>query len=147
MSERRELLQEQKQEIREAFTLFDLDNDGLLDRHELKAALRALGLDASRETLQTHFNTTTGTTTTSYDTFFRGAAALALARDPKDEVRRAFALFTGGKDTLTVGDLRRVANELGEQVPESELAAMIDEFDTDGDGALSWDDFAQLIME
>lgn len=165
MSERRELLQEQKQEIREAFTLFDLDNDGLLDKHELRAALRALGLDSSRETIQQHFinnidnninsntvsssssSTNNTSNTVSYDTFFRGAASLTLSRDPKEEVRRAFQLFTGGRDTLTVGDLRRVANELGESITETELIAMIDEFDNDGDGALSWDEFASLIME
>lgn len=40
-----ELLNEQKQEIREAFSLFDMNNDGLLDYHEFKVALRALGFD------------------------------------------------------------------------------------------------------
>jgi centrin-3 len=43
-----ELLDEQKQEIREAFSLFDMDNDGCLDYHELKVAFRALGFDLSK---------------------------------------------------------------------------------------------------
>lgn len=43
-----ELLNEQKQEIREAFSLFDMNNDGLLDYHELKVALKALGFDLSK---------------------------------------------------------------------------------------------------
>lgn len=43
-----ELLNEQKQEIREAFSLFDMDNDGNLDYHEFKVALRALGFDMSK---------------------------------------------------------------------------------------------------
>ncbi|QBM86551.1 EF-hand domain pair [Metschnikowia aff. pulcherrima] len=43
-----ELLNEQKQEIREAFSLFDMNNDGLLDYHELKVALRALGFELSK---------------------------------------------------------------------------------------------------
>ena len=33
---RRELTEEEKQEIKEAFDLFDTDNDGALDYHELK---------------------------------------------------------------------------------------------------------------
>lgn len=44
-----ELLAEQKQEIREAFQLFDMNHDGKLDYHELKVALRALGFDASKK--------------------------------------------------------------------------------------------------
>lgn len=43
-----ELLNEQKQEIREAFSLFDMNNDGCLDYHELKVAFRALGFELSK---------------------------------------------------------------------------------------------------
>lgn len=35
---KKELLEEQKQEIREAFNLFDMNNDGYLDYHELKVS-------------------------------------------------------------------------------------------------------------
>lgn len=37
---RRELSEEQKQEIREAFELFDTDKDGSIDYHELKVKYR-----------------------------------------------------------------------------------------------------------
>jgi len=40
-----ELSQEQKQEIKEAFDLFDSDGKKKLDYHEVKVALRALGFD------------------------------------------------------------------------------------------------------
>ena len=43
-------------------------------------------------------------------------------------------------------NLRRVARELGETLPDSELQAMLNEFDTDGDGALSLADFSNIIM-
>ena len=36
---RRELSEEQKQEIREAFDLFDTDKDQAIDDHELKVAI------------------------------------------------------------------------------------------------------------
>lgn len=47
----RELLNEQKQEIREAFSLFDMNSDGYLDYHELKVAFRALGFELSKKEL------------------------------------------------------------------------------------------------
>lgn len=47
-SVKQELLNEQKQEIREAFSLFDMNSDGKLDYHELKVAFRALGFDLSK---------------------------------------------------------------------------------------------------
>ena len=39
---------DQKQEIKEAFELFDTDKDNYLDYHELKVAMRALGFDAKK---------------------------------------------------------------------------------------------------
>lgn len=37
---RREITEEQKQEIKEAFDLFDTDKDGAIDYHELKVRSR-----------------------------------------------------------------------------------------------------------
>lgn len=45
---RPELTDEQKQEIKEAFDLFDTDKDGCVDYHELKVAMRALGFDLKK---------------------------------------------------------------------------------------------------
>lgn len=39
---------DQRQEIKEAFELFDTDKDGAIDYHELKVAMRALGFDMKK---------------------------------------------------------------------------------------------------
>ena len=41
-------IQEQKQEIKEAFDLFDTEKSGSIDYHELKVTLRALGFDVKK---------------------------------------------------------------------------------------------------
>lgn len=68
-----ELLNEQKQEIREAFSLFDMNNDGCLDYHELKVAFRALGFELSkREVLDIiHEYDTDDRNLITYESFFQ----------------------------------------------------------------------------
>ena len=46
---RTELTEEQKQEIKEAFDLFDTDGSGSIDAKELKVAMRALGFEPRKE--------------------------------------------------------------------------------------------------
>ena len=74
-------------------------------------------------------------------------ASRILARDPTEEILRAFDLFDeGGKGKISLQDLRRVARELGEGLQEEELVAMIEEFDMDGDGAISKDEFVAICL-
>jgi len=43
-----ELTEDQKQELREAFELFDANKTGSIDLHELKVLMRALGFDVKK---------------------------------------------------------------------------------------------------
>ncbi|KAF2116320.1 hypothetical protein BDV96DRAFT_545036 [Lophiotrema nucula] len=168
-----ELSEEQREEITEAFNLFDLDKDQYIDYHELKVAMKALGFDLPKteilSILQTHGvssqpNPPTGPSSKGkhaaqqqyqapprlllpFNTFQTLMAQRILSRNPTDEIIRAFDLFDeGGKGKITLQDLRRVARELGEGLQEDELVAMIEEFDMDGDNAISRDEFINICL-
>ncbi len=49
MKRKTELTEEQKQEVKEAFDLFDTDGSGSIDAKELKVAMRALGFEPKKE--------------------------------------------------------------------------------------------------
>ena len=77
---RPELSDEQKQEIKEAFELFDTDKDGAVDYHELKVAMRALGFDLKKaevlKTLRDHDKTGHGLL--EYDDFVKISCVLSF---------------------------------------------------------------------
>lgn len=65
----------------------------------------------------------------SFDTYLEVVTDMASRRDPHEEMKKAFLLFAGDKDVISVQDLRRVSKQLGEKMSEDELAAMVAEFD------------------
>ncbi|MCJ1438396.1 Calcium-binding component of the spindle pole body (SPB) half-bridge [Xylographa pallens] len=159
------------------FGLFDLDKDKRVDYHELKVAMKALGFDVPKAELVAILREHGVPSSSSSSSSSSAAAAhnnhpsaapqahptrlllplpafqhlLAqriLARDPRDEILRAFDLFDeGAKGKIDLADLRRVARELGEGLGEEELAAMIDEFDLDGDGAIDREEFVGICLQ
>ncbi|CCF55834.1 hypothetical protein KAFR_0A03990 [Kazachstania africana CBS 2517] len=147
-----ELLDEQKQEIYEAFSLFDMNNDGYLDYHEFKVATRALGFNLDKQRLLEIMNeydrNGDGRHLIYYDDFYVVMGQLIIDRDPLDEIKRAFQLFDDDNTgKISFKNLRRVAKELGENLTEQELRAMIDEFDLDGDGEINEEEFIAICTD
>ena len=67
-------------------------------------------------------------------------------RDPVEEILKAFKLFDeDNTGNISLRNLRRVARELGENLSDEELQAMIDEFDKDGDGAINESEFLGIM--
>lgn len=167
------LSEEQREEINEAFSLFDLDKDGHIDYHELKVALKALGFDLPKTEIlqmlqahgipasQIHGNGKAAGGAVGEGASFLGPGRLLLphvafvniaagrisARDPREEILRAFELFDAeGKGRIELEDLRRVARELGEGLQDEELVAMIEEFDVRGEGGIDRDAFLGICL-
>lgn len=147
------------------FSLFDLDKDRHIDYHELRVSLRALGFQTPKpEALQLmqqygvpkplsqtpNQPRHPSTLLLSHNTFLLIAARKLLARDPREEVARAFSLFdVAGKGYIDIEDLRRVTRELGEtSLSEAELEAMVEEFDYEGipGGGVSRDAFFGICL-
>ena len=63
-------------------------------------------------------------------------------------VRKAFRLFDDdGTGRISIKNMRRIARELGENLSEEELQAMIDEFDRDNDGEINEEEFVYIMRE
>ena len=146
----KELTDEQRQEIKEAFDLFDTDGSGAIDAKELKVAMRALGFEPKKEEIQKMIQDvdTDGSGVIEWDEFLKMMTTKLLNRDPMEEIKKAFKLFDDDNTgKITFKNLKRVAKELGEKITDEELQEMIDEADRDGDGEVNEDDFIRIMKK
>jgi len=144
------LTDEQKQEIKEAFDLFDTDGLGKIDAKELKVAMRALGFETTKEEIRKIIldMDREGNGTIEYQDFLDLMTIKMQERDPVEEMRKAFRLFIDDdSNKISLKHLRRVAKDLGENMTDEELQEMIDEADRDGDGEISEEDFIRIMTK
>ena len=144
------LTDEQKQEIKEAFDLFDTDGLGKIDAKELKVAMRALGFETTKEEIRKIIldMDREGSGTIGYQDFLDLMTIKMQERDPVEEMRKAFRLFIDDEgNKISLRHLRRVAKDLGENMTDEELQEMIDEADRDGDGEISEEDFIRIMTK
>lgn len=117
--------------------------------------MRALGFDCSKsQVLQILKDYQQPGTTPSkpmkirFEEFVKVMTTKILQRDPLDEIRRAFKLFDIDKrGKVGFSDLKRMAQELGENLDDEELKAMIEEFDLDMDGEINEAEFIAICTE
>merc|ERR1712162_79213 len=138
------LSEQQKQEIREAFDLFDTDGSGAIDAKELKVAMRALGFEPKKDEIRKMISDIDkdGDGTIDFDEFMMMMTAKMAEKDSREEIVKAFRLFDDDETgRITFKNLKRVAKELGENMTDEELMEMVDEADRDGDGEINEEEF------
>ena len=147
---RNELTEEQKQEIKEAFDLFDTEGTGAIDSKELKVAMRALGFEPKKEEVRKIIQDIdkNGEGFLKFDDFMEIMTQKMIERDPIEEIKKAFKLICEeGHDKITLKSLKKVARELGENMSEDELTEMIEEADKDQDGEIGEEDFIRIMKK
>lgn len=145
-----ELTEDQKQEVREAFDLFDADGSGTIDVKELKVAMRALGFEPRKEEMKKMISEVDkeGTGKISFNDFLAVMTQKMAEKDTKEEILKAFRLFDDDETgKISFKNLKRVANELGENLTDEELQEMIDEADRDGDGEVNQEEFLRIMKK
>ncbi|XP_015677791.1 centrin-2 [Protobothrops mucrosquamatus] len=145
-----ELTEEQKQEIREAFDLFDTDGTGNIDVKELKVAMRALGFEPKKDEIKKMILEIDkeGTGKITFSDFLGVMTQKMAEKDSKEEILKAFKLFDDDETgKISFKNLKRVAKELGENLTDEELQEMIDEADRDGDGEVNEQEFLRIMKK
>merc|ERR1711968_295748 len=120
------LTEEQIEEIREAFNLFDADNSGAIDVRELKAAMRALGFEVKKEELKKMISDidNDGNGSIEFAEFLQMMTGKMGEKDSREDIEKVFKLFD-----------------------DEELQDMINQADRDGDGEINLDEFYRIMKK
>lgn len=144
-----------RRELREAFLKCDPEETGATSIKNLKAILRTLGFEPRNEevrVLTAKIMENKGQQkvpdTITFEELSDVLSDKLDERNGISEMRAAFDLFDyNSKGYITVDDLRKVAEELGESIPEEQLKEMISEADTRGSGNVCEADFCAIMKK
>uniref|UniRef100_A0A6B2E5I9 Putative calmodulin-like isoform x3 n=2 Tax=Phlebotominae TaxID=7198 RepID=A0A6B2E5I9_9DIPT len=142
------LSEEQVAEFKEAFMLFDKDEDGTITMAELGVVMRSLGQRPTETELRDMVNEVDqdGNGTIEFNEFLQMMSKKMKGADGEDELREAFRVFDKNNDGLiSSSELRHVMTNLGEKLSQEEVDDMIKEADMDGDGMVNYNEFVMIL--
>mmetsp|Transcript_85024 Transcript_85024/g.134318 ORF Transcript_85024/g.134318 Transcript_85024/m.134318 type:complete len:151 (+) Transcript_85024:52-504(+) len=126
-----QLTEEQLEEFKEAFHLFDKDGSGYISSSELKTVMWSLGYDPTHKELMDTMNQVDvdGNDTIDFPEFLSFMARKMREYDPETgeaELREAFNVFDRNRDNrIDEHELKEVLENLGEVVDAQEIQDMI----------------------
>uniref|UniRef100_A0ACD5T6X9 Uncharacterized protein n=1 Tax=Avena sativa TaxID=4498 RepID=A0ACD5T6X9_AVESA len=142
----------QLKQLRALFVRFDMDSDGSLTQLELAALLRSLGLrptgDESRALLLAI--DADGSGTVEFDELAAAIAPVLTAHAPRlvdqAQLLEVFQAFDrDGNGYISAAELARSMAKLGQPLTFDELRRMMSDADVDGDGVISFREFAGVM--
>ncbi|XP_008197239.1 neo-calmodulin isoform X2 [Tribolium castaneum] len=142
------LSEDQVAEFKEAFMLFDKDEDGTITMAELGVVMRSLGQRPTETELRDMVNEVDqdGNGTIEFNEFLQMMSKKLKDADGEEELKEAFRVFDKNNDGLiSSNELRHVMTSLGERLSEEEVDDMIKEADLDGDGQVNYEEFVNIL--
>ncbi|GCB23633.1 cell division control protein 31 [Aspergillus awamori] len=144
------LTEEQREEINEAFTLFDLDRDRHLDYHELRVAFRALGFTLPKQELISLL-TTYGVPRPQVQQQQQNPSAGGNPPPPQQQQNRAAATTNPQHPSNLLMPLSAfqavTALKILERDPRDEILRAFELFDEGGKGYIDLEDLRRVARE
>ncbi len=137
-------------EIRDTFELFDANGDGKINAREVRGAMQSIGFDEKNPTafeviteLDNPRNKNSGGFT--FNDFCQTVNYRVPDKETTEDLRKVFNLFVDpDSDTTSLESIKKVAEELGENIEELELNAMLNKASKAG-AKLTFDDFVAIM--
>ena len=148
---KKEVLSSEGNDIKEAFELFDANGDGRINAREIRSAMQSIGYDEKNPTvyeviteLDNPRNKNSGGAT--FNDFCQTVNYRVPEKETTEDLRRVFELFLDdpNSNTTSLESIKRVVDELGENIEEIELNAMLNKASKSG-ARLTFDDFVAIM--
>ena len=138
----------QLDEFREAFNMFDKDGGGSIDASELRDLMISVGQNCTEGELNEMVKAADADGTGDID-FLEFAVLMAhkMTDENKDDtLKKAFAVFdASGDGFISAQEMRKIMFNLGENLQQEDVEAVIGEVDVDGDGQINYQEFAKIL--
>ncbi|EPS74121.1 hypothetical protein M569_00632, partial [Genlisea aurea] len=141
---------EQVQQLRDIFNRFDMDGDGSLTQLELAALLRSLGLKPTGDQINDLLANidANGNGSIEFDELVTAILPdvneqILINQEQLLEVFRSFD--RDGNGYITAAELAKQMAKMGQPLTYRELSEMIAEADANGDGVISFNEFASIM--
>ncbi|OWF37060.1 Calmodulin [Mizuhopecten yessoensis] len=142
------LAEEQIEEYKMAFRVFDKDGDGTVSADELGTVMRSLGENPTEEELEALVLEvdTDGNGTIEFDEFVRMMKKKDANKGSPEEIFEAFKVFDReNRGFITADELRHIMTNLGDKLPDEDVDEMIELADLDGDGTIEYEEFVKML--
>ena len=133
--------------LKEAFDLFDINGNGIIEIDDLKKNLNGLGIMSKNTDL---YNLSENNIKEiDFNKFVELFGARPACRN-EEEAKKLYAVFIGDYDTtkkLSISDLTRVANELGLELADNEIEEMIKSLNPETPDGISFEEFYKIMSK
>ena len=136
-------------EFKDAFSLFDKNDDGKIVIEELGTVMRSLGQNPTDAELKDMINEVDadGNGFIDFPEFLEMMARKMKDTDSEEEIKDAFRMFDkDGNGNISKAELKHLMTGLGESLTEEEITDMVGEADIDGDGLVNYEEFVKMMM-
>ena len=146
-----DLTKAQIAEFREAFSLFDHDENGSVSTKELGEVLRSLGQNPSENELRDMVNEIDedGNGSIEFMEFLILLTSKVKEMTREEEITEAFKILDRERDDyITIKEIKYFMRKVAHiKLSNAEAEAMLKYADSDGDGLVSFEDFRRLAKE
>lgn len=134
-------------QYKDAFKLFDKNDDGVIDFNEFMEVTKSIGIDSNPTSIKMIIDTIGSDNKVTLPQFLDVMTGKMKKMDTKRDVMRAFEVFDEKKDgTVRAGQLKHVLRTFYSIMSVAECDALINEAEPDAEGNIKYSRFVDKLF-